>query len=165
MSRLSSTAASHLGQYAGRLHRLRPGKQEVQIRLPGTIGVSATFTKNNNVPELTTQAYWTAALTALGSTTPGTVPASLGAVVTGTINSAQLALDPIVVAANATTQDLSAVAASAHNPAFEAGVVQSFRNASGQWLGFYNVPTAIDFVYLAAATPAVLPGTALYNQF
>jgi hypothetical protein len=126
------------------------------------ITVATTFTKNNATPQLTTQAYWTAALTALGDTAPGTVPASLGAVVLGSINSAQLALDPIAVAAavaaDPTSPTLPAVAASTFSPAYESGVVQSFRNATGQWLGFYNVPAAIDFVYLTPASSAPVGG-------
>ena len=84
------------------------------------------------------------------------VPATLGTIITGTINSANLALDPVVVAANASTQDLSSVAASAYAPAYEAGVVQSYRlpAGTGQWLGYYYTTTPVNYLYFAPAGTA-----------
>ena len=124
------------------------------------ITITAAFTKGNANPALTTNAIWTAILTGEGipAAAQPTVPTSLGAVVLGTINSANLALDPVVVAANAATETLTGAAATAaYNPIFEAGVIQSFRNAKGQWLGYYNVPTTIPFVYLAPAATVAMP--------
>ena len=121
------------------------------------INVTAAFTQGNANPALSTQAIWTAIFTGEGipAAAQPAVPASLGLVVLGSINSANLALDPVVVAANATTETLTGAAATAaYNPIFEAGVVQSFRNATGQWLGYYNVPTTVPFIYLAPSTPA-----------
>ena len=125
------------------------------------ITITAAFTKGNANPLLTTNAIWTAIFNGEGvpAAAQPAVPASLGAVVLGTINSANLALDPVVVAANATTMTLTGAAATAaYNPLFEAGVVQSFRNAKGQWLGYYNVPSTINFIYLAPATAAPVGG-------
>ena len=64
---------------------------------------------------LTPAAYW-------GAAGAGTAPATVASVVTGTINSAELSIDPVVAKANAATVDLTAVTG-AYNPA--AGVVQS----------------------------------------
>lgn len=97
----------------------------------------------NSATTIPAAAYWT------GAGLPGAPPASLANVVTGTINSAELSIDPVVARANAATIDLTAVTG-AYNPA--AGVVQSFR--SGATLtGFYHVTRTIPFVYLVPATP------------
>ena len=112
------------------------------------IAVTTTFTKGAANPALDVAAYWSAATGAA----PGTVPASLGSVVLGSVNAAFLGLDPVVVGANSASMDLSALAASAYNDA--AGVLQPFRNGQGALTGFYHVPAAIPFVYLAPADPA-----------
>jgi hypothetical protein len=88
-------------------------------------------------------AYWA------GAGAPGTPPASLGSVVTGSIDSAELSVDPVVVAANASSSDLTGVTG-AYNPA--AGVVQPFRSGINL-TGYYHVPRSVPFVYLAPATP------------
>jgi hypothetical protein len=84
------------------------------------------------------------------------VPASIGSVVLGTINSGFLGLDPVAVANNAATMDLTGLSpAPLSNPA---GVVQPFRNA-GQLTGFYYTRTTIPFVYVV---PAAAPPTGGY---
>lgn len=96
---------------------------------------------------LTPAAYWTAA----GA---GTAPTSVASVVTGTINSAELSIDPVVAKANASTMDLGAVTG-AYNPA--AGVVQPCRDASGNLTGFYYKPSTVPFV-LITSTQTTAPG-------
>jgi len=108
------------------------------------ITVSTTFTSTNANPLLNTAAYWTAVTGGLTG-----LPATLGTVVLGTINSAYLGMDPVVVSTNKTTIDLTPVAATAQNDA--AGVIQPFRDTQGNLTGFYHVPKAIPFVYLAPA--------------
>lgn len=76
-------------------------------------------------------------------------PASLVSVVLGSINSAELSIDPVVAKANATTIDLTAVTG-AYNPA--AGVVQAFRSGVNL-TGFYHATRSVPFVYLVPATP------------
>lgn len=88
--------------------------------------------------------YWAAA----GA--PGSAPASLLSVVTGTINSAELSMDPVVAKANAASMDL-AVVTGAYNPA--AGVTQPYRNATGDLVGFYHTPSTVPFILLVPATP------------
>jgi len=114
------------------------------------ITTATTFTKGNANPALDVSAYWnlTTGLPA------ASVPATIGTVVLGNINSAMLSVDPVVVAANPGSMDLTAVAATAYNDA--AGVLQPFRDGSGNLTGFYHVPKAIPFVYVApvAAPPS-----------
>lgn len=88
--------------------------------------------------------YWTA----VGA---GTAPATVASVVTGNINSAELSLDPVIVKANAGTMDLTAVTG-AYNPA--AGVVQSFRDGSGNLTGYYHTTRTVPFVYFVPSTPS-----------
>lgn len=109
----------------------------------GTLGAASAVTWTNDVNSTTTYsgaAYWSAA----GA--PGTAPASLGSVITGTINSAELSLDPVVVKANAATGINQTATVGAYNPA--AGVVQAYRNSSGILTGFYHSTKAIPFIYL-----------------
>lgn len=89
--------------------------------------------------------YWAAA----GA--PGTAPTTLSSVVTGSINSAELSIDPVVAkaTANAASIDLTSVTG-AYNPA--AGVVQSFRNGAAL-TGFYHVTRTVPFIYLTPTTP------------
>lgn len=121
--------------------------------LPGkawdnAITPTTTFTATNALPALTVGAYWQAVTGAPAAT----APASIGTIVLGTFNSAQLSVDPVIAGAHAATQDLSAVTG-AYNPA--AGVVQAFRNpADGKLAGFYHVAKAMPFVYVAPAAPA-----------
>jgi hypothetical protein len=105
--------------------------------------LTATFDRGGTNPS--PDVFWSAAT---GSAT--TAPASVGSIVTGTINSADLSVDPVVVAANGATMDLSAVTG-AYNPA--AGVVQPFRTGANL-TGFYHVLRAVPFVHVApAGTP------------
>lgn len=111
--------------------------------LPGGLPGKTWTNAVNNAATIPAAAFWTAA----GA--PGNPPASLGSVVTGTINSAELSLDPVVVAANASVSDQTGVAG-AYNPA--AGVLQPFR--TGAYLtSYYHVPRTVPFAYLTPATP------------
>jgi hypothetical protein len=83
-----------------------------------------------------------------------TVPASIGAIVLGTINSGLLGVDPMVVSQNLGTMNLGTIP-TAYNDA--AGVVQPFR-AQGALVGYYYVPKTIPFVYLVPATAATTGG-------
>lgn len=102
---------------------------------------------------LTPAAYWTAA----GA---GTAPASVNEVVTGTINSAELSIDPVVAKANAATIDLTTVTG-AYNPA--SGVVQSKRDVTGNLIGFYYKASAVPFV-LIKPTPTTSTGKVVIFQ-
>lgn len=107
---------------------------------PGTQwGNDATF---STIPP---SSYWSAVMKSAV-----TAPASVGTVVTGKIKSADLSMDPVIVAANSSSMDLSAVSG-AYNPA--AGVTQPFR--SGVNLsGYYYTARDVPFVYIApAGTP------------
>jgi hypothetical protein len=107
-----------------------------------------TFTKGTPLsPDL----YWQA----VQKSATATAPATVGLVALGTINSANLSMDPVVVAANKTTIDLSAVAG-AYNPA--AGVVQAYRPDSLHLTGFYYKSNPISFVYIAPAGTAPAGG-------
>ncbi len=79
----------------------------------------------------------------------GTAPSTVASVVTGTINSADLSVDPVVVAANRATMDLTGVTG-AYNPA--SGVVQPFRS-SGVLTGYYHAPRSVPFVYITPTSP------------
>jgi hypothetical protein len=81
----------------------------------------------------------------------GSAPATAGAVVIGTFNSAELSMDPVIVKApaNVATMDLSTVSG-AYNPA--AGVVQAFRSGNNL-TGFYHTTSSVPFVYIAPTTP------------
>jgi len=121
--------------------------------LPGktwanTVTIAATFDRGGTNPS--PDAYWSAVR---GTAT--TAPATVGTVVLGTINSANLSVDPVVVAANAAVAggDLTGVAG-AYNPA--AGVVQPYRTA-GILTSYYHVPRSIPFVYIAPATGSNWP--------
>jgi len=112
-----------------------------------TITVTKTYDRGgtNQSPDV----YWNAAA---GTNAPATV----GTIVLGTINSADLSIDPVVARANATTMDLTGVTLGglpAYNPA--AGVTQGFR-ASNMLMGFYHTNRAVPFLYIAptAAAPS-----------
>lgn len=113
--------------------------------LGGLTGISWTnaVTGATNIPAGT---FWTVA------GLPGSAPATLASVWTGSINSAELSIDPVIAkaAANVATMDLSS-ATGAYNPA--AGVVQSFRDGSGNLTGYYHVPRTIPFTYLVPTSP------------
>jgi hypothetical protein len=121
--------------------------------LPGktwanTATVTAVFDRGGTNPS--PDAYWSAVM---GAAT--TAPATVGTVVLGTINSADLSVDPVVVAANATVAggDLTGVTG-AYNPA--AGVTQPYRT-TGALTSYYHVPRAIPFVYIAPAAGSNWP--------
>ena len=116
-------------------------------KLGGLTGKTWTNAVTVTTPAgLTPAAYWTA----LGA---GTAPASVDAVVTGTINSAQLSMDPVVAKANAAAAggDLSAVSG-AYNPA--AGVLQPFRDSTGALTAYYHTTTAVPFVLITPTIPS-----------
>jgi hypothetical protein len=92
-------------------------------------------------------AYWTA----VGA---GTAPSTVASVVTGNFNSAELAIDPAIASANASTMDLTAVTG-AYNPA--AGVVQPFRS-SGILTGYYHSARSVPFVYIVPTGTAPAGG-------
>jgi hypothetical protein len=107
--------------------------------LPGKTWTNAV----NGATTIPAAAFWG------GAGLPGTPPAALANVVTGTINSAELSIDPVVARANAASIDLTGVSG-AYNPA--AGVVQAFRSGANL-TGFYHANKAVPFVYLVPATP------------
>ena len=113
-----------------------------------TVAVTTTFDRGGTNPS--PDAYW-AAVT--GTATPA--PATVGTVVLGTLNSADLSVDPVIVAANASVAggNLTGVTG-AYNPA--AGVVQPFRTA-GVLSSYYHVPRTIPFVYIAPASGSNWP--------
>ena len=96
---------------------------------------------------LTPAAYWAAA-----GLPSSQLPSTLASVATGTINSAELSIDPVIAkaTANTATMDLTSVSG-AYNPA--AGVVQPFRDSSGNLTGYYHFPKSIPFVYLTPSSP------------
>jgi len=112
-----------------------------------------TFTAANPVPALTVGAYWQGVTGAPASS----APASIGSIVLGSINSAMLGLDPVVVAGNPAAM-IQAAGAYAKSPAGvtpnASGVTQVYRDAKGNLAGFYNVPTTVPFVYVAPAGTA-----------
>ncbi len=93
--------------------------------------------------------YWHAA-------TGSNAPTSVGTIVLGTINSADLSMDPVVVsafhAANPTLSDMTGTTG-AYNPA--AGVVQAFRPDGAHAMGFYSTDRPVPFLYIAP-NPAVV---------
>lgn len=97
---------------------------------------------------LTPAAYWTA-VTGSATTLPGTV----ASVVTGTISSAQISIDPVVAKANAAAAggDLTAVTG-AYNPA--AGVLQPFRDGTGALVSYYHTSLTVPFVLMTPTTPS-----------
>jgi hypothetical protein len=110
-----------------------------------------TFVKGTALsPDL----YYAAALG-----TGATAPASLGTIVLGTLNSADLSVDPVVVgafhAASPTLLDMTGTTG-AYNPA--AGVVQAFRPDGLHLTGFYHTTRSVPFVYFAPAAPAPAGG-------
>lgn len=94
---------------------------------------------------LSREAFW---ISVTGST--ATLPATVASVATGTIDGAELSIDPVVARANASAIDLTAVSG-AYNP--EAGVLQPFRSATGDLTGFYFKAAVVPFVLISPATP------------
>jgi hypothetical protein len=115
--------------------------------LGGLTGKTWTNTVTVTTPVgLTPGAYWTSVT---GSTS--TLPTTVASIVTGTINSAQLSIDPVVAKANAATMDLSAVTG-AYNFA-GAGVAQPFRDATGNLTAYYHTTATIPFVLITPTVP------------
>ncbi len=118
--------------------------------LGGLTGKTWTNSVTDTTPAgLTPGAYWTAVT---GST--ATLPATVASVVTGTINSAQLSIDPVVAKANAAAAggNLSSPAvAGAYNPA--AGVAQPFRDGTGALTSYYHTDLPVPFVLMTSTTP------------
>ncbi len=108
---------------------------------PASSGYTPWTVPAGSITNITPDTYWSAVLK-----TTTTAPASVGAVYTGTIASADLSMDPVVVAANTSSMDLTGVTG-ADNPA--AGVLQPFRTGSSKQLsGFYYANRTVPFVYI-----------------
>ena len=125
----------------------------------------------NNTATITAQltganleAFWEG-VTGQSATSPNLVPvpASIGSIVMGTINTGQLSLDPVVVASNPTSmnQNMSSVTVGETSyPAYDdaAGVLQAFRSDTGVLGGFYYTDATVPFLYLVPATAAPAGG-------
>ncbi|MDD2850857.1 MAG: Ig-like domain-containing protein [Desulfuromonadaceae bacterium] len=113
-----------------------------------------TWANSIGTPTTVTAAdFWTEA----GSTTA--VPTTVSKVIKGTINSAQLSIDPVVKKANAASMDLTGISLGgmpAYNPA--AGVTQSFRDGTGALTGYYHTTTTVPFVYIVPTGAAPTGG-------
>ena len=148
MGRFITTAAGFVATNATNAATLIPVESALRSFAAGsTLGGLPGKSWNNlatGVATIPAAAYWA------GAGAPGSVPASLASVVTGSINSADLSVDPVVVAANPANSDLSAVGSIADNPA--AGVVQPFRSGANL-TSYYHVPRSVPFVYLTPAVP------------
>ncbi len=116
--------------------------------LPGGLPGKTWTNSISGSATLPPAAYW-AAIPGAGS-----APTTVAAVVTGAINSADLSLDPVVVAANAATMDLSGVSG-AYNPA--AGVAQPFRGGTNL-IGYYHALRSVPFVYIVPTGTAPATG-------
>lgn len=90
--------------------------------------------------------WWSAVM---GSTT--SAPSTVGAVYTGTIRSALLSVDPVVVAASGGPADMTGISG-ALNPA--AGVLQGYRPDGKTLAGFYHLPAEVPYVYIAPSGAA-----------
>lgn len=143
MGRFITSAAGYVARDAANAASLMPVESALRAFAAGTLPAKSWTNATTVAANVPGAAYWTAA----GA--PGSAPASLARVVTGTIDSAELSLDPVVVAANGSVSDLSGVTG-AYNPA--AGVVQPFR-VGGLLAGYYHVPRTVPFIYLQPATP------------
>lgn len=145
MGRFVTSAAGFVAKDATNSASLIPVESALRAMAAGATlgGLSGKSWSNNVTVTATIPAanFWAAA----GA--PGSAPASLANVVTGSINSAELSVDPVVVAANSSTSDLTGVTG-AYNPA--AGVVQPFRSGANL-TSYYHVPRTVPFVYLAPA--------------
>ena len=137
-----------------------PGKTwNNTITVPANTATAAyTFDRGGTNPS--PDVYWGAVLTAAGQT-PTPAPTSVGTVVLGTIDSADLSMDPVVVAAfhaaNPTSLDMTGTTG-AYNPA--AGVTQAYRPDGQHLTGFYCTSRPIPFVYMAPDPAVVGPAPA-----
>ncbi len=104
-----------------------------------------------DAPALSPSAYWT--LVSNGALVGA--PPSVGAVVTGSIASADLSMNPVAVSLDKTTINRNLLF---NNYSAAASVVQPFRDQStGKLTGFYYADRRIPFVYI---TPAGIPPAA-----
>ena len=118
--------------------------------LPGKswIGAGLNIATVNTPAGLTPQLYWTS----LGA---GTAPASVGAVVTGTIASADISMNPVQVHNNPGTINQN-VPFGTYSAA--TSVVQPFRDpGTRQLTGYYYTDRQIPFVYIAPAATLATP--------
>lgn len=108
-----------------------------------TFTVSSAFDKNGTNP--TPDAYWTAVR---GTTTAA--PASVSSVTLGTINSADISIEPVIAKApaNSGTMNLTGITG-AYNPA--SGVTQSFRS-SGALTGYYHTDRSVPVTLIMPTT-------------
>jgi hypothetical protein len=107
--------------------------------------VSTTFDKNGTNP--TPDTYWTMVM---GATTAA--PTTVSSVSLGTINSADISIDPVVAraTANSGTMNLTGVTG-AYNPA--AGVLQPFRDSTTHALaGYYHTNRPVPVVLIKPTT-------------
>lgn len=145
LGRFITTAAGFVARDASNPASLIPVESALRAFAAGApLGGLPGKSWSNSVSAVTTipaATFWA------GAGAPGSAPASLASVVTGSINSAELSLDPVVVGANASNSDLSGVTG-AYNPA--AGVVQPFRSGFNL-TSYYHVPRSIPFIYLKPA--------------
>jgi len=152
MGRFITTGAGFIQEVAGNSATSIPVESALRAFAAGaTLGGLPGKTWTNSVTVttpagLTPAAYWTSIT---GST--ATLPSTVARVATGTFNSADLSLDPVIAKADANkaTMDLTAVTG-AYNPA--AGVVQPFYNGTNL-TGYYHTLRNVPFVYLAPTTP------------
>jgi hypothetical protein len=104
-----------------------------------------------DAPGVTPNQFWTAA--SGGAIT--TAPASVGAVITGTIASGDISMNPVAAHNSPTTMNLG-VLPGTYSP--NTAVVQPFRDNTGKLTGYYYTPRAIPYVYIAPATAAPAGG-------
>lgn len=110
--------------------------------------VTTTFDRGGGNPS--PDAFWTGAMGGVATAAPATV----NSVVTGTISSAQLSIDPVVAKANSLSMDLTGITSGgfpAYNPA--AGVLQPFRDGTGALTGYYHTAAAVPFVLVSPTVP------------
>ncbi len=125
-----------------------PGKTWTNtITVPANTATAAsTYDRGgtNPSPDLYFKAVSGGAIT----TAPG-----IGTVVLGTINSADIGVDPALVRTNAASADMTGVTG-ASSPI--AGVLQPFRTGA-VLTNYYHVPRAVPFVYMAPTPTASMP--------
>lgn len=118
------------------------------ITVPANTSTSFyTFDRSGSNP--TPDAYFAAASSNAITSAPG-----ISTVILGTINSADIGIDPALVRANPTSADMSSVTGAA-SPI--ASVVQPFRTGAAL-TSYYHVPRSIPFVYMAPTGTAPTGG-------
>jgi len=119
--------------------------------LPGktwddAITLTARFVREAGAAPGFTGTFWAAAT----GRKPATLPDSIGEIALGTIASAALGVDPVVVREGGVPMDLSGTEGAVHP---RCGVVVPFRDV-GRLTGFHHVPVAVPFIYVAPRAPA-----------